>query len=115
MKKEVTKFVYACLTFQKSKFEHQKSSCMIQPLSIPECKWNIIFMDFVISFPKTTKGRDSIWVIIDSLTKSAYFVSINIGYPLQKLAELCIKKVISLHGIPLSIVSDRGLTFMSWF
>lgn len=60
MKKEVTEFVYACLTCQKSKIEHQKSSGLMQPLSSPEWKWDIISMDFVTSLPKSMKECDSI-------------------------------------------------------
>lgn len=70
MKKELAEFVYACLTFQKSKIEHHKSLGLMQLLSIPERKWNNISMDFVTSLPKTMKGYDSIWVVVDRLTKS---------------------------------------------
>lgn len=87
----------------------------MQPLSIPKWKWDLIFMDFVMSFPKTIKGCDSAWVIVNRLTKSAHFILIKINYPLQKLVELYIEKVASLHGIPLSIVSDRDLRFTSRF
>ena len=69
MKKEVAEFVYACLTCQKSKIEHQESLDLVKPLSIPEWKWDNISMDFVTSFPKMAKGCDSIWVIVDRLTK----------------------------------------------
>lgn len=67
------------------------------------------------SFHKTMKGCDSIWVIIDTLTKSANFILIKINYPLQKLAELYIEKVVSFHGISSSIVSDKDMRFTLWF
>lgn len=111
MKKEVVQFVYACLTCQKLKIKHQKSLRLMQPLSIPELKWDRISMDFVTSFLNTTKGRDSIWVIIYRLTKSTHFKLINICYPLQKMVELYIEKVVSLYGISLSIMSNRDLRF----
>lgn len=69
MKKDITEFVYACLTFQKSKMEHKKSLGLMQPLDIPEWNWGGISMYFVTSLTKTTKGCDSIWVIVDRLTK----------------------------------------------
>lgn len=72
-------------------------------------------MDFVASLPRMTKGCDSIWVIVDRLTKSAHFIMIKISYPLHKLAELCIEKVVSMHGIPSSIMSDRDPRFTSSF
>lgn len=70
-------------------------------------------MDFVTSFPKTTKGYDSIWVVVDRLTKSAHFIPIRINYNLQKLAKMYIEKMVSLHGIPSNITSDRDLRFTS--
>lgn len=80
-------------------------------LSIPEWKWDTIYIGFMMSFPKKMKGCDSIWVIIDRLTKSDHFIPIKINYLLQKLAELYIEKVVSLHGNSSSIVSDRDLRF----
>jgi hypothetical protein len=68
MKKEVAEFVYACLVCQKSKVEHQKPSGLLQPMFVPEWKWDSIAMDFVSGLPKTKKGNDSIWVIVTSLT-----------------------------------------------
>lgn len=68
-------------------------------------------MDFVTSLSKMMKGCDSIWVIVDRLTKLSHFLSIKTRYPLQKLAELYIEKIVSLCGISSSIVSDRDLRF----
>ncbi|XP_050918879.1 uncharacterized protein LOC127136354 [Lathyrus oleraceus] len=78
-------------------------------------EWDNISMDLVTSFPKKAKGCDSIWVTIDRLTKSTHFIPIKISYPLQKLDETYIEKVVSLHGIPSSIVLDRDLMFTSRF
>lgn len=72
-------------------------------------------MDFMTSFPKISKGRDSIWIVLDRLTKLAYFILIKIRYPLQKLAKVYIKKIVNLHGIHSSIDSDRDLRFTSRF
>ncbi|GAU35775.1 hypothetical protein TSUD_61360 [Trifolium subterraneum] len=79
MKKEIAKYVYACLVCQKSKIEHQKPSGLLQPLFIPEWKWDSIAMDFVGGLPKTAKGNEVIWVVVDRLTKSAHFIVIKIG------------------------------------
>lgn len=72
-------------------------------------------MDFVTGLPKTVRGFDAIWVIVERLKKSAYFILIDISYSLQKLAELYISVVVKLHGVPSSIVSDRDPRFTSGF
>ena len=71
MKREIAEFVSKCLTCQQIKIEHQKPAGLLQPLSIPEWKWERITMDFVTGLPKTQRGHDTIWVIVDRLTKSA--------------------------------------------
>src|ERR1044072_8106565 len=93
--------------FQKSKIEHQKPSGLMEPFFVPEWKWDGISMDFVSGLPRTAKNCDSIWVIVDRLMKSAHFIPIRIDYPMERLAELYVEKIVSLHGIPSSIVSDR--------
>ena len=72
-------------------------------------------MDFVVGLPKNTKGHDVIWVIVDRLTKSAHFLPIKITYSLEQLAELYVRKIVRLHGIPISIISDRDSRFTSTF
>lgn len=84
---------------------------MMQPLSIPEWEWHNISMDFVTSFLKTVKGCNLVLVVVDVLTKLAHFILIKINHTLQKLTEVYIEKIISLHDIPPSIISDRGLMF----
>jgi hypothetical protein len=107
--------VYACLVCQKSKIEHQKPSGLMQLLFVPEWKWDNISMDFVGALPKTVKGFDSIWVIVDRLTKSVHFVPIKTGMSVAKLVEIYIEQIVRLHGIPSSIVSDRDPRFTSKF
>ncbi|KAI5390343.1 hypothetical protein KIW84_075598 [Lathyrus oleraceus] len=93
MKREIASFVYSCLTCQKSKIEHQKPSGLMQPLAIPEWKWDSISMDFVSGLPRTIKNFEAIWVIVDRLTKSAHFIPIRMDYPLERLTELYIEKI----------------------
>ncbi|KAI5431677.1 hypothetical protein KIW84_035730 [Lathyrus oleraceus] len=93
MKREIASFVYSCLTCQKSKIEHQKPSGLMQPLAIPEWKWDSISMDFVSGLPRTIKNFEAIWVIVDRLTKSAHFIPIRMDYPLERLVELYIEKI----------------------
>ena len=72
-------------------------------------------MDFVVGLPKTSEGYDTIWVIVDRLTKSAHFLPIKVTFSLEKLAELYVTEVVKLHGIPLSIISDHDSQFTSNF
>ena len=72
-------------------------------------------MDFVVGFPKTMGKYDSIWVIVDRLTKSAHFILIKVTYNAEKLAKLYISEIVRLNGVPLSIISDRGTQFTSMF
>ena len=84
-------------------------------MPILEWKWERIAMDFVVGLPKTLGKFDSIWVIVDRLTKSAHFIPVKVTYNAEKLAKLYISKVVRLHGVPLSIISDRGTQFTSKF
>ena len=115
MKKEIALWINSCLTCQKVKAEHQRPSGLLQPLEIPEWKWEHITMDFVVGLPLTKGKYDAIWVIVDRLTKSAQFIPINERYSLEKLANLYMKEIVSKHGVPVSIVSDRDPRFTSRF
>ena len=72
-------------------------------------------MDFVVGLPVTGRKHDSVWVVVDQLTKSAHFLPVRTDYPLGKLAELYIREIVGLHGIPISIISDRDSRFTSRF
>ena len=115
MKKEIASFVSRCLTCQQVKAEHQKPAWKIQLLPIPVWKWEKITMDFVTCLPRTQRQHDAIWVIVDRLTKSAHFLPINVEDSLEKLAQLYVDEIVRLHGVPVSIVSDRDPRFTSRF
>ena len=72
-------------------------------------------MDFVVGLPVTGRKHDSVWVVVDRLTKSAHFLPVRTDYPLGKLAEFYIREIVGLHGIPISIISDRYSRFTSGF
>ncbi|KAA3477693.1 DNA/RNA polymerases superfamily protein [Gossypium australe] len=82
---------------------------------IPEWKWDRITMDFVLGLPITPKKKDAIWVFVNRLTKSAHFIPVRTDYSLDRLAELYIPEIVRLHRVPLFIISDRDLRFMSRF
>lgn len=109
MKKDEATYVAKCLTCHKMKVEHQRAPRELQPLDIPKWKWDIISLDFVSSLPRTRHNYDTI------LFLASHFVHTNIRYKLEKLAKLYIKKVVKLHGVPSSIVSDKDPRFTSKF
>nr|GFC61566.1 retrotransposable element Tf2 [Tanacetum cinerariifolium] len=115
MKRDVAMFVSRCLICQQVKIEHQRASGLLQPLDIPVWKWDKISMDFVTELPRTRRRHDAIWVVLDRLTKSAYFLPIRKDYSVSKLAETFQQEIVRLHGTPVAIVSDRDPRFMSRF
>ena len=106
MKREVGEYVALCDICQRVKAEHQRSTELLQPLKVPEWKWEEIGMDFIVGLPRTQSGYDSIWVIVDRLTKVAHFIPVKETYKGQKLAELYMSRIVCLHGVPKRIVSD---------
>ena len=115
MKRDISEFVTKCLVCQRVKAEHQVPSGLLLSIRIPEWKWDRITMDFVVGLPLTGRKHDSVWVIGDRLTKSSHFLPVRTDYSLDKLAELYIKEIVRLHGIPISIISDRDPRFTSRF
>ncbi|KAA3470813.1 reverse transcriptase [Gossypium australe] len=115
LKREATEFVSKCWTCQQVKAEHQLPSGLLQPTKIPLWKWERIMMDFVSGLPLMPTKKDSVWVIVDRLTKSAHFIPVRTDYSLQKLAKLYVAEIVRLHGVPLSIISDRDPRFTSRF
>jgi hypothetical protein len=77
------------------KSEHQRLPGTLQPLNVPEWKWDQIAMDFVVGLPRALNGQDSIWVVIDRVTKSAHFLPFHITDPMPKLAEMYVRDIIS--------------------
>jgi hypothetical protein len=92
-----------------------KAAGPLQSLPILTWKWEDISMDFIVGLPRTAKGYDSIWVIVDRLAKIAHFLPVRVKYTMATYAELYIARILSLHGIPKTIVSDRGPQFVAKF
>ncbi|GKF36624.1 putative reverse transcriptase domain-containing protein [Tanacetum coccineum] len=107
MKRDIATYVSKCLTCSKVKAEHQRRLGLLQQPGIPEWKWERITMDFITKLPRYSKGYGMILVIVDRLTKSAYFLAIREDYKLEKLARLYIDEIVARHGVPVSIISDR--------
>ncbi|GJW75525.1 putative reverse transcriptase domain-containing protein [Tanacetum coccineum] len=111
MEADIATYVSKCLTCSKVKAEHQKPSGLLVQPEIPEWKWDKITMDFIIKLPKTSSGYDTIWVIVDRLTKSAHFLPMKETDKMERLTRLYLKEVVSRHGVPISIISDRDGRF----
>ena len=115
MKRQVAELVAKCLVCQQVKAEHQRPAGLLQPLDVPEWKWDKVTMDFVEGLPRTPTGHDSIWVVVDRLTKVAHFIPISKGTPAMKLADLYQREIVRLHGIPQVITTDRDSLFTSHY
>jgi len=115
MKRDVAWYVERCLTCRKVKAEHQRPHGKMQPLDIPVWKWEDITMDFITKLPRTARGVDSIWVVVDRLTKSAHFIPIQESISAERLADIYVREIVARHGVPVSVVSDRDVRFTSRF
>ncbi|GJS00850.1 putative reverse transcriptase domain-containing protein [Tanacetum coccineum] len=115
IKADIATYVSKCLTCARVKAEHQRPSGLLVQPEIPEWKWDNITMDFITKLPKSSQGFDTIWVIVDRLTKSAHFLPIRENDPLDKLARLYLNRIVARHGIPASIICDRDGRFTSNF
>ncbi|GJT96967.1 putative reverse transcriptase domain-containing protein [Tanacetum coccineum] len=115
MKADIATYVSKCLTCAKVKAEHQKSSGLLQQPEILVWKWERITMDFITKLPRSSSGYDSIWVIVDRLTKYAHFIPMNEKYKMEKLTRLYLKEIVYRHRVPVLIISDRDPRFASRF
>ncbi|XP_073137715.1 uncharacterized protein [Henckelia pumila] len=100
---------------QQVKVEHQRPAGLLKPLHIPTWKWEDVTMDFVIGLPITQQRMNSLWIIVERLTKSAHFLPVRNNFSMNQYAELYIREVVRLHGVPARIVSDRDPRFTSNF
>jgi hypothetical protein len=115
MKKKVVDFIARCLEYQKVKAEHGHPTGLLQPLPIPEWKWEVVTMDFITKFPRTRKKHDSIMVVVDNLTKAAHFIPVKINCKETDIADVYMREIARFHGIPKTIVFDKDPKFTSNF
>nr|GEX09963.1 putative reverse transcriptase domain-containing protein [Tanacetum cinerariifolium] len=111
MKQYIATYAGRCLICQQVKIEYQHASGLLQPLDIPVWKWDEVSMDFVMGLPCTQKENDAIWVVVDRLTKSAYFLPIRKVFSISRLADIFQQEIVRLHGTPAAIVSDSDSRF----
>jgi hypothetical protein len=116
MKRDIVGYIAKCLECQKVKAEHKHPVGLLQPLPIPEWKWEVVTMDFITGgFPRTSKKHDAIMVVVDKLTKSSHFIPLKTTRKSNNVADIYMREVARLHGIPKKILSDRDPKFTSKF
>ena len=108
MKKNIAEFVAQCPNYQQVIVEHQKPGGYMQHIELPIWKWDMINMDFVTGLPHSFRKFDVIWIKVDRLTKAAHFLPVKTTYTAEEYARLYIEEIVRLHGVPISIISDRG-------
>jgi hypothetical protein len=115
IKREIARYAPECDTCRKVKPDHLRPAGNLQPLSIPEWKWENICIDFIVGLPRTSHGYNLIWVIVDRLTKSVHFIPVSTTYKVRQYAELYLSHIVRYHGIMKTIISDRGSIFVARF
>jgi hypothetical protein len=106
MKRETTHYVSECDIYRKVKADCMKPRGLLQPLSIPDWKWDDISMDLIVGLLLTAQKFDSIWVILDRLTKSTHFIPVSTKYRVEKYAKIYMAHVLCLHRVLKTIISD---------
>nr|GEV99087.1 hypothetical protein [Tanacetum cinerariifolium] len=116
MMRDIAMYVSKCLNCLKVKAEHQRPSGLLQTPEIPEWKWDNIIMDFITKLPRSKSGHNTIWVVVDRLTKLAYFLATREDYNMEKLARLYIDEIVARYEVHALIISDRDgrLTLRFW-
>jgi hypothetical protein len=95
MKREIASFISKCDICQRVKAEHQCPAGLLQPLQVPEWKWESVSMDFITGFPWSSRGNDSMWVLVDRLTKVAHFIPVKTTYTSGQLADLYLSELLA--------------------
>jgi hypothetical protein len=115
MKVNIAKYDSECNTCSRIKASHLKTAGTLQPLPIPSWKWDDISMDFIVGLPLTSRNHDSIWVVVDRLTKTEHFIAVNSTYSAKDYAEIYLDRTVRLNGILMTIIYDRGPQFIARF
>ncbi|GJP50962.1 hypothetical protein CLOM_g10117 [Closterium sp. NIES-68] len=115
MADDVQKFVTSCDTCQRMKSSKQKKAGLLQPLPVPEQPWQVVSLDFITGLPPTSSGHDAILVVIDKFSKMGHFIPTHTTARTEETAQLFVRHIISQHGIPTTLISDRDPKFTSKF
>ncbi|CAI7798641.1 unnamed protein product [Closterium sp. NIES-53] len=115
MAADVQQFVTSCDTCQRMKSSKKKKTGLLQPLPVPEQPWQVVSLDFITGLPSTSRGHDSILVVIDKFSKMGHFIPTNATATAEATARLFFDRIITIHGIPATLISDRDPKFTSKF
>jgi hypothetical protein len=115
VRKDVTHYVTTCASCQRNKARNVKPGGLLQPLAVPNDRWQSVSMDYITGLPCTAQGYDAVYVVVDRLSKMAHFVPCTKDITAEGTAELFVREVVRLHGYPLEIISDRDPKFASKF
>ncbi|CAI7855541.1 unnamed protein product [Closterium sp. NIES-53] len=116
MAADVQQFITSCDTCQRMKSSKQKKNTGLhQPLPVPVQPWQVVSLDFITGLPSTSWGHDSILVVIDKFSKMGHFISTNATATAEASARLFFDRIITIHGIPATLISDRDPKFTSKF
>ena len=113
MKNELVEYIARCFECQQVKIEHQHSNDLLQPLPIPRWQWEIISLDFITGLPRNKNLNDLIMVFVDKLSKVTHFIPLKTTYKDANIANIFMKQIFRLHGIPKVIIYDRDPKFTS--
>ena len=111
MKEDIVNYMARCLECQQVKDEHRHLTGLLHPHAIPESKWEVISMDFIVELPLTARRHDSIFVVVDTLMKSSHFILVRTTYQAPNIARIFISDIVRMHGVPKRIIYDRVSVF----
>ena len=111
----MVEYISRCMICQQVKVEHHHLAGLLQPLPVPEWKWEVISMDFITGLPMTWRQHDSIMVVVDKLIKAEHFIPVKSTHKTDDIAKIFMKEIFKLHGLPKAIISDRDVKFTSNF
>jgi hypothetical protein len=115
MKANIVNYVARCLECQQVKAKHRHPVGLLQPHAIPESKWEVILMDFIVGLPLMERRHDSIFVVVDTLTKISHFIHVRTTYQAPDIVRVFISEIVRLHGVPKNIICDQGSMFTRCF
>ena len=115
MKRYIIEYITRCMEWEKVKAKNRHPVGLLQPLPIPEWKWEVVTMYFITGFPRKNKQHDSIMVVVDKLTKAAHFIPLKTTHKATNVVDIFLKEVARLHEIPKTIVFDKDPKFISNF
>ena len=113
MKKDNFEYISKYMKCQHVKVENQHLAILLHPFPLPEWKWEVISIDFIMGLPMTMRQHDSIMVVVENLTKESHFILVNSTYKADSIAKIFMKEIFKLHGFPKAIISDRDTKFTS--